>query len=193
MLWKVRQWKFGRWKFRWKLRHKQWLWILRYTNGNRRVISIWRRVYSSNFSFIKSRQSISRFFKPWRRCQWLYFFQTKRSCICKICEVYPSSEESSKGAFLTRPCLNTSHPNHAFKKYEKSAKHKKLELKLSSNEASAHDHIIVGAEKINLLYRQKLLWEEKVAKVVRFSSQIQHKKLRILNVARNHFQKSCEH
>ena len=45
---------------------------------------------------------------------------------------------------------NTSHPNHAFKKHEKSTRHKKLELKLSSNEASVYNHIIVGAEKINL-------------------------------------------
>ena len=70
--------------------------------------------------------------------------------MCKICEVYRYSGGSSKGAFSTRPCLNTSHPNHAFKKHEKSARHKKLELKLSSSEARVYDHIIVGAEKINL-------------------------------------------
>ena len=70
--------------------------------------------------------------------------------MCKICEVYPYSGGSSKGAFSTRPCLNTSHPNHAFKKHEKSARHKKLQPKLSSSEASVYDQIIVGAEKINL-------------------------------------------
>ena len=49
--------------------------------------------------------------------QWLYFSQTKRGRMCKIYEVYiyPYSGGSSKGAFSTRPCLNTSHPNHAFK------------------------------------------------------------------------------
>ena len=41
-----------------------------------------------------------------------------------------------------------------FKKHEKSARHKKIELKLSSNEASVYDHIIVGAENINLNKRQ---------------------------------------
>ena len=54
--------------------------------------------------------------------------------MCKICE----------------PCLNTSHPNHSFKKHEKSTRHKKLELKLSSNEASVYDYVIAGAVKINL-------------------------------------------
>ena len=64
------------------------------------------------------------------------FFPDKRGWMYKICEVYPYSRGSSKGVFSTRPCLNSSHPNHAFKKREKSAWHKKLELKLSSNEAS---------------------------------------------------------
>ena len=72
----------------------------------------------------------------------------------KICEIYPYSGGSPKRAFSTRPCLNTSHPNHTFKKHEKSAKHKKLELELSINEASIYDHIIVGAEKMNLNKRQ---------------------------------------
>ena len=62
--------------------------------------------------------------------------------MCKICEVYPYSGGSSKGVFSTRPCLNTSHPNHAFKKREKSARHRKLELKLSSNEASVYDYML---------------------------------------------------
>ena len=68
--------------------------------------------------------------------QWLYFSQTERGWMCRIYEVHPYSGGSSKEAFSTRSCLNTSHPNHAFKNHEKSARHKKLELKLSSNEES---------------------------------------------------------
>ena len=86
--------------------------------------------------------------------QWLFFSHTKRGWICKICEVYLYSEGSSKGAFSTRTCLNTSNPNHAFKNYEKSGRHKKLELKLSSNESSVYDDIIAGAEKTNLNKRR---------------------------------------
>ena len=77
--------------------------------------------------------------------QWLYFSHTKRGWMCKICEVCPYSGGSSKGAFSTRPCLNTSHPNHVFKKHEKSARPEKLEPKLSSNEASVYNQIIVRA------------------------------------------------
>ena len=47
--------------------------------------------------------------------QWLYFSQTKRGWMCKVCEIYPYSGGSSNGAFSTKPCLNTSHPNHVFK------------------------------------------------------------------------------
>ena len=82
--------------------------------------------------------------------QWLSFSQTKRGWMCKICEVYLYSGGSSKGGFSRRPCLNTSDPNHAFKKHDKSPMHKKLELKLSSNEASVYDYVIAGAVKINL-------------------------------------------
>ena len=47
-------------------------------------------------------------------------------------------------------------------KNDKFARHKKLELKLSSSEASIDDHIIVGVKKINLqdtnhLYMQKCI------------------------------------
>ena len=77
--------------------------------------------------------------------QWLYFSHTKRGWMCKICEVYPYSGGSSKGALSTRPCLNTSHPNHVFKKHEKSARPEKLEPKLSSNEASVYNQIVVRA------------------------------------------------
>ena len=48
------------------------------------------------------------------------------------------------------PCLNTSRPNHAFKKHEKSTRHTKLEVESSSNEASVYYNIIIRAEKINL-------------------------------------------
>ena len=133
---------------------KCWLWILEHIKENRRVISIWRGVYSNTFSFRASRQAIDRFLKLWRRLQWLFFSHTKRGWICKICELYLYSERSSKGAFSTRPCLNTSNPNHAFKNYEKSGRHKKLELKLSSNESSVYDDIIAGAEKTNLNKRR---------------------------------------
>ena len=68
--------------------------------------------------------------------------------MCKIFEVHPYSGGSSKGAFSARPCLKN--PNHAFKKPEKSAWHKKVKLKLSSNGAYVNDHIIVGAEKDKL-------------------------------------------
>ena len=64
--------------------------------------------------------------------------------IFKVC---PYSWGTSSEAF-SRPCLNTS--NHVFKKTGKMHKAKNWEVKLSDNEASAYDHIIVGAEKINL-------------------------------------------
>ena len=47
--------------------------------------------------------------------QSLYFSQTKRGWMCKICEIYPYSGGSSNRAFSTKPCLNTSHRNHVFK------------------------------------------------------------------------------
>ena len=62
--------------------------------------------------------------------QWLYFSHTKRGWMCKICEVYPYSGGSSKGAFSTRPCLNTSHPNHVFKKTWEICKAWKIRTKI---------------------------------------------------------------
>ena len=59
--------------------------------------------------------------------KWLYFSQSLKGWVCKVYEMYPYSTGPSKGAFSTTPSENTSHPSHAFKQHESSARHKQLE------------------------------------------------------------------
>ena len=54
------------------------------------------------------------------------------------------------GVFSTRPCENTSHLSHAFKQYESSACHKRLEKKVTDNSVSVYEEMVVGVKKINL-------------------------------------------
>ena len=54
------------------------------------------------------------------------------------------------GAFSTRPYENTSHLSHAFKQHESSARHKRLEKKLTDNSVSVYEEMVLGVEKINL-------------------------------------------
>ena len=61
----------------------------------------------------------------------LYFSQTHRGLMCKICEKYPYCGGSSKGPFSTRACENTTHPSHAFRQHERSERHIRLEKKQS--------------------------------------------------------------
>ena len=58
---------------------------------------------------------------------WLYFSQTHRGWMCKICEKYSYSGKKSKGAFSTRACENTIRPSHAFCQHEKLERHICLE------------------------------------------------------------------
>ena len=84
--------------------------------------------------------------------KWLYYSQSKRGWMCKICELYPYSSGPSRGAFSTKPCVNTTHPGHAFKQHNESANHKRLEKKkqLGTCALSVYDQLIVGTERINL-------------------------------------------
>ena len=68
------------------------------------------------------------------------------------------------GAFSTRPYENTSHLSHAFKQHKSSARHKRLEKKLTDNSVSVYEEMVLGVEKINLpqkntnlLYMQKCI------------------------------------
>ena len=82
--------------------------------------------------------------------QWLYYSQSKAGWMCKICELYPYSGGPGKGAFSTRPCLNTSHPSHAFKQHKRSSNHQRLEEKIRNKDSTVYDQLVMGAEKINL-------------------------------------------
>lgn len=96
---------------------------------------------------------------------WLYMSHQHRGWMCKVCEKYPYAGGRSKGAFSTRPCANTTHPSLAFKKHEKSSRHKRLEEKLLSDEGTdVYSKIIISSEKqkksrfeINRLYMQKCI------------------------------------
>ena len=79
--------------------------------------------------------------------KWLYFSQSLKSLMCKVCEMYPYSTGPAKGAFSTRPCENTSHPSHNFKQHESSASHKRLEKKLTVNSVSIYEQMVLGVEK----------------------------------------------
>ena len=75
--------------------------------------------------------------------------------MCKICELYPYSSGPSRGAFSTKPCVNTTHPEHAFKEHNESANHKRLEKKqLGTCALSIYDQLIVGTERLNLNKKQ---------------------------------------
>lgn len=79
---------------------------------------------------------------------WLYYSQVHKGYMCKICEKYPYSSGRSKGAFSTRPCMNTKHPSYAFKQHEKSNRHIRLENKVNiASKESVLDSMILGAEK----------------------------------------------
>ena len=82
---------------------------------------------------------------------WLYFSQTHRGWMCKICEKYPYSAGASKGAFSTRACENTIHPSHAFRQHERSERHIRLEKKtIGSGSAEMTDALAVSkAQNIN--------------------------------------------
>ena len=83
--------------------------------------------------------------------KWLYYSQSKRGWMCKICELYPYSSGPSRGAFSTKPCVNTTHPGQAFKQHNESANHKRFEIKqLGTCALSVYDQLIVGTERINL-------------------------------------------
>lgn len=61
--------------------------------------------------------------------------------------MYLYSSGPSKGAISTRPCKNTSHPSHAFKKHANSNYYHYLEKKLALNDASVYDQKITGVKK----------------------------------------------
>ena len=67
---------------------------------------------------------------------WLHFSRTHRGWMCKICEKYPYSGGSSKGAFSTRACENTTHPSHAFRQHERSERRIRLEKKTIGSDSA---------------------------------------------------------
>ena len=89
---------------------------------------------------------------------WLYLSQTHRGWIGKICEKYPSSGSSSKGAFSTSACENTTHSSHAFRQHESSGRHIRLEKKtIGSGSAEMTDALAVSkAQNIKRQYVNKL-------------------------------------
>ena len=75
----------------------------------------------------------------------LYFSQTHRGLMCKICEKYPYCGGSSKGPFSTRACENTTHPSHAFRQHERPERYIHLEKKtIGSGSAEMTDALAVS-------------------------------------------------
>ena len=85
----------------------------------------------------------------------LYFSQTHRGWMCKICEKYQSSGGSSKRAFSTTAGENTTHPSHAFRQHERSQRHIRLEKK-TIGFGSADALAVSKAQNINRQYVNKL-------------------------------------
>ena len=81
--------------------------------------------------------------------KWLYFSQSLKGWMCKVCEMYPYSTGPSMGAFSTRPCENTSHPSHVFKQHESFTLHKRLEKKLNDNSVFVYVQMVLGVEKMH--------------------------------------------
>ena len=83
--------------------------------------------------------------------QWLYFSQHHQGWMCKICEKYPYNGGQSHGAFSTRACQNTKHPNHSFQQHQNSSRHKRLEEKLyDSTDTNNIKEAFLNAEKQNV-------------------------------------------
>ena len=88
---------------------------------------------------------------------WLYFSQTHRDWMCKICEKYPNSGGASKGAFSIRACKNTAHPSHTFRQHERPERHICLEKKTSAGSPKMTDALTISkAQNINRQYINKL-------------------------------------
>ena len=78
--------------------------------------------------------------------------------MCKICEKYPYTGGSPKGAFSTRVCENTAHPSYAFRQHGSSERHIRLEKKtIGSGPVKMTDALAVSkAQIINKQYVNKL-------------------------------------
>ena len=82
--------------------------------------------------------------------RWLYFSQSFKDWMCKICGMYPCSSEPSNGALSRTLCQNTSHTSYGFEQYANSNLDQRLEKKLTTNGVYVYDQIITAIEKINL-------------------------------------------
>ena len=71
--------------------------------------------------------------------RWLYFSQSIKGWVCKVCEMYPYSSGQSKDAFSARSCQISSHLSHAFKQHANSNCYQRLEKKITTNGVSVYD------------------------------------------------------
>ena len=64
---------------------------------------------------------------------WVYWSHKHRVWMCKICEMYPTTGQRSKGVFSTRPTSDTAHPGLSISTHGNSKRHKQLEMKYFVN------------------------------------------------------------